>query len=424
MSAYDNRIKQIKTNFENAINLQQSCKIYICNVKNDSWSFYFKKGNLVWASSSNHRFRRLYRSIDRFCPEVNCQDVELREQEFSELWEYLFINVLYKRNKIDKAQTKNIIQAAIEEVLFDCFIDNQPSDRVKVIFATKGNQMGAILNSVLFNTSIAHLNYAKNIDRLRSLTSSWKNFENTAFSPNTAPVIKNIDKLKKAVNDFDIYQQLFIYIDGNKTIRDLAVVSKRGLLVVAKQLLPHIESKAIALQEIPDLQLTNLYFSPSNQEVNIEYVARNREYIREINLPLVICVDRDPQICQHITQLLNPIGYRVISVNNAAKTLIVLLENKPNLIFIDAHLPDVNGYELCSQIKKMTAFKDTSIILLNKSQGLIDRFRQKVSGAIDLVEKPLNSMEILTLTQKFTQNFVEHQIAAVNSDMLSKGSRR
>ena len=412
MSSSDDRIKQIKSHFKNAINLQQNCKIYIRNLKGNSWSFYFKKGNLVWANSSNHRFRRLYRSIEQYSSQVNCQDVKLREQEFSELWEYLFINVLYKRNKINKSQTQKIIRAAIKEVLFDCFIDNEPSERVKVIFATKGNRMGAVLNSVLFNTPITYLDYAKNIDRITSLASDWKNLDSTVFSPNIAPVIKNFDKLNKAVGDFEIYQQLFIYINGNKTIRDLAVVAKQDLLAVVKQLLPHIESKAIALQEIPDLQLTNLYFLPSNQEVNIEYIDRHREYIREIDLPLVVCVDRDPHICQHITQLLNPLGYRVISVNNAAKTLIVLLENKPNLIFVDAHLPDVNGYELCSQIKRTTAFKDIPVVILNKSQGLIDRFRQKVSGAIDLADKPLNSGEILTLTQKYTQNFSDRHLAA------------
>ena len=275
--------------------------------------------------------------------------------------------------------------------------------------------MGAILNSVLFNSPITHLNCDKNIDRISSSTSDWHNKNFSAFSPNFAPVIRDIERLKKAVDNFDVYQQLFIYIDGNKTIRDLALISKQDSIAVAEQLLPHIVSKAIALQEIQDLELTNLYFSPSSQEVNAGYVDKNREYIRELDLPLVICVDRDPQVCQQITQLLNPIGYRIIPVKNAAKTLLVLLENKPNLIFIDTDMPDANGYELCSQIRRMPALKDIPIIISNKHQKLIDKFRRRVSGATDVIKKPLDPVEVLTLTQKYTQNFAAQKTLSIGS---------
>ena len=411
-------LKKIKSHFKDAVKLQQNCKIYVCTVKGDSWSFYFKKGCLIWASSSIHRFRRLYRLTNQVCPEVNCNNTELREQEISELWEYLFLNILYKRKQVSKEQVQKVIQLVITEVLFDCLISDRAINQVKIIFETKGNQMGAILGSSLFKNPVTSFNYTKNIHRIESSISSWNNIKLANYSPNLAPVIKDIAKLKKAVVDFELYQQLFAFINGKRTIRDLAAFSKQDLLSVAKLLLPHIKSKAIALQEIPDLQLANLYFSPTSQEIEAKYPNSDRDYVRELDLPLVICVDDNPLVCQHITQLLNPIGYRILSINDAVKTLMVLLENQPSLIFINADMPDANGYELCAQIKRMSALKDVPIVILSRQEGVVNKLRGRMSGAVDIINKPINSTEILTITQKYTQSFVnEKELSTLNSSI-------
>lgn len=415
MNASSDYIKEIKSHFKNAVNLRQNCKIYISTANHDNWSFYFKKGSLVWASSNNHRFRRLHRLINKFCPKINDQEIKLREQEISELWEFLFLNVLYKRKHISKEQLSEIVQEIIKEVLFDCYIVNERKYKIKIIFATKGNQMGAILNSPLFDNPVVNLDYSQVSYRLESLLDNWQHIKIANYSPNLAPVIQDITKLKKAINDFDLYQKLFIFIDGQKTIRDLSLASKQDLITIANNLSPHIATQAIALQKIPDRQLPNLYFSPSNQEVNAQYINRNRDYVRESDLPLIICVDDNPQVCQHITQLLNPIGYRIISVKDGAKTLIVLLENKPRLIFINGIMPDANGYELCAQIKRMPDFEDIPVIIMSEKEGIVDKFRRKISGAIDVIYKPLDSIGVLTVTQQYTQSFIDPKMFSMNN---------
>ena len=406
MKTTDNELKKIKYYFKNAVDLKHSCKVYATTAKGDSWSFYFKKGNLIWASSSTHRFRRLYRLTNQICPEVNCQEVKLREQEISELWEYLLISVLYKRKLITIIQVKEIIEAIIKEVLFDCFVAQQQIERVKVIYETKANQMGAILKSPLFKQPITQINYTKTIERLESSINNWEKINLVNCSPNYAPVIRDINKLKKSV-DSDTYQKSFIHIDGKKTLRDLAIITKQDLLNLAKLFAPHIKSKAIALQQVSDRQLNNLYFASASSENKAKYQSGEREYIQELDLPLVICVDDDPHLCQEIAQILNPIGYRLLPVNDGAKTLMVLLERKPQLIFLNANMPDANGYELCAQIKKMPDIKDIPIIILSEKETIVDRVRGKMVGVAEIITKPITTAEILTITQKHTQSFSE-----------------
>lgn len=410
MKVVKGQIEKIKSQFHNAVELKQSCKIYVATANDESWSFYFKKGCLIWASSSIHRFRRLYRLTNQICPEVNCQNTKLREQEISELWEYLLIAVLYKRQQINIIQVKEIIQELIKEVLFDCLLGGERISQVKVIFETQGNGMGAILRSPLFKQPIAQIDYKKTISRLEADIVEWQAINPSISSPNVAPVIRDIVKLKQAV-DSATYQKLFIHINGKKTLRDLAIASQQDPLKIARLFAPHVKSKVIVMQKVQDQELTNLYFTPTTGDYGLENNLQTREYIQELDLPLVIYVDENPHICQQAAQILNPLGYRLIPVNDAAKTLVVLLENQPSLIFLDAVMPDANGYELCAQIRKMPTGKNIPIIIAREQENMLDLVRAKMAGVSDFINKPIKTTELLTLVQKHTQNFVDRSIA-------------
>jgi two-component system, chemotaxis family, response regulator PixG len=399
-------LKELKLQFKNAVDLQQNCKIYITTVPGDSWSFYFKKGYLIWATGSVHRFRRLYRLTNKFCPNINCQETKLREQEISELWEYLLLTILCKRGQITTEQGTKIIEEAINEILFDCLQAIQQINQIKSIFETSTNSMGTILRSPLFKTPIAHIDIKQTGGRVESSLSAWKKAGIVDYSPNLAPVIKQIQKLHKAV-DASTYGKLFVLIDGKKTLRDLATATQQELTTLASSLLPYIKNRSIALQEVPDQQLANLYFSAKQNLANSEYTQENpnREYIQELELPLIVCVDDNPRICQQITQILNPAGYRLISVNDSLETLMVVLENKPSLIFLDSIMPAINGYEICAQIRKIPAFKKTPIVILSDNDHMIDRVRAKIAGASDFINKPIDQAEVLMLAQQYTQDF-------------------
>lgn len=403
MKAVKEQLKIIKLQLQTAVELKQTCKIYVTTDSEESWSFYFKKGSLIWASNSIHRFRRLYRLTNQICPEINCENTRLREQEISELWEYLLIAILYKRNKISVIQIKTIIQELIKEVLFDCLLGVARIAEVKVIFETKENGMSAILRSSLFKQPIAQINYKKISSNLEAQIVEWQAINSVDYSPNFAPVIKNISKLKQSV-DPATYQQLFIHINGKKTLRDLAIASQLNLLEIARLFAPYIKSKAIVMQQVQDQRLADLYFTVKHNNFFNKNNNQIREQIKELELPLIIYVDDNPHVCQQVIKILNPLGYRIIAVNDAAKTLIVLLENEPNLIFLNATMPDANGYELCAQIRKMPVAKHIPIIISREQENMVDLVRAKMAGVSDFINKPIKPSELSTLAQKHLQS--------------------
>ena len=72
-------------------------------------------------------------------------------------------------------------------------------------------------------------------------------------------------------------------------------------------------------------------------------------------------------------------------------------------------MPVVNGYELCSQIKRVPKLNQTPIIMLSDNKSLTNRMRSKLVGASDLLAKPLSESKITKTINKFISNPVKSE---------------
>ena len=375
------KILNLKSNFKDVVDLQQTCKLQITDISGDNWNFYFRNGSLLWAMASKHRARKVYRLVNKYHPEIDCTQVQLREQEISELWGYLLISVLNQRGEISTLEASQIIQEIVAEHLFDCFQQHPKISGVKSIFETSANNMGAILRSSLFKQPIVYMDAEKLMNQTEAVYKNWTKVGLAKYSPNLAPVIKNSSKLEEAVGS-NTYKRLSMLIDGQKTLRDIAIATKQELVTLTCSLMPYVKNQSLELQTIEDLPIGKINFSAKQNTVNQERLSADpsRSYIQESDLPLIVCVDDNPNICQQMAQVLNPAGYRLIAVNESIQALPILLENKPELIFLDLVMPIANGYEICGQIRKISTFKTTPIIILTGNDGIIDRVRAKMVG--------------------------------------------
>lgn len=64
-------------------------------------------------------------------------------------------------------------------------------------------------------------------------------------------------------------------------------------------------------------------------------------------------------------------------------------------------MPIVNGYELCSQLRRVSNLKDIPIVILTGNDGIVDSMRSKISGASDFISKPVDISKILSKVEKF-----------------------
>ena len=103
---------------------------------------------------------------------------------------------------------------------------------------------------------------------------------------------------------------------------------------------------------------------------------------------------------------LKPAGYRVISVIDATNALRELSRNMPVLILMDINMPGINGYDLCSMIKRSQKFQNVPIIMLTGRDGIIDRMRAKLVGADQYLTKPFEPQDLINIIQKNTLSLI------------------
>jgi two-component system, chemotaxis family, response regulator PixG len=127
-----------------------------------------------------------------------------------------------------------------------------------------------------------------------------------------------------------------------------------------------------------------------------------------VNIPLssqprslIACIDDSPAIGQIMESILSSQGYEVLSILNPLQGISILLERKPDLIFLDLVMPNTNGYELCTFLRKTTSFQETPIIILTGNDGVIDRVRAKLTGASEFLGKPPEPQKVLQMVHKY-----------------------
>jgi chemotaxis family two-component system response regulator PixG len=81
-----------------------------------------------------------------------------------------------------------------------------------------------------------------------------------------------------------------------------------------------------------------------------------------------------------------------------------LVSRTPQLLLLDLVMPDVDGYSLCTFLRKTPFFRDTPIIILTSSNGIIDRTRAISAGATGFLSKPPDQELLLVTLKKYLPN--------------------
>lgn len=88
-------------------------------------------------------------------------------------------------------------------------------------------------------------------------------------------------------------------------------------------------------------------------------------------------------------------GYRVIEADNGEEALLLVREERPDLVVLDWMLPLVSGIEVCRQLKVGKETRAVPIIMLSARSEEVDKIRGLETGADDYVTKPYSVMELM-----------------------------
>jgi len=105
----------------------------------------------------------------------------------------------------------------------------------------------------------------------------------------------------------------------------------------------------------------------------------------------ILIVDDEPAITDAIRYVLETDGFETVSLAEGLPVLPLLGSEPVDLIVLDVGLPDINGFDLCKEIRKSS---DTPILFLTARASEIDRVVGLEIGADDYVVKPFSPREL------------------------------
>jgi DNA-binding response OmpR family regulator len=117
----------------------------------------------------------------------------------------------------------------------------------------------------------------------------------------------------------------------------------------------------------------------------------------------VLVVDDDPYILMSLEFLMRKSGYNVLVARNGTEALEILDSQKPNLVLLDIMMPDVDGYEICKQIRKTPSLNHTRIIFLSAKTNEADIQKGLDMGASRYITKPFSTRELVKEVKELLQ---------------------
>lgn len=115
----------------------------------------------------------------------------------------------------------------------------------------------------------------------------------------------------------------------------------------------------------------------------------------------IVHIDDSPVEGKIMAKFLEELNHDFFQINNAMLAIANLLKIKPDLVFLDLNMPVVNGYEICTQLRRVEIFKETPVVIVTGNDGLIDRVRAKMAGATDFISKPIDREKITLILHKY-----------------------
>ncbi len=111
--------------------------------------------------------------------------------------------------------------------------------------------------------------------------------------------------------------------------------------------------------------------------------------------PLILIVEDEADLVTLLRYNLESEGFRVAEASNGEEALVLIQEERPDLILLDWMLPMLSGIEVCRQLRRRPQTADVPIIMLTARGEEGDKIRGLECGADDYVTKPFSPAELI-----------------------------
>lgn len=429
-----------------------------------AWNIFFRLGRIVWIEGGVHPLRRWVRLCERYLPrlEVGVITASPHTTSRSMTWAYQTLCVALQQHLTSREQLQAAIMDGAMEAMFDILQVAQQANltylwheeeappqslallNVKDVFTHALQQWETWQHIELGDYSPNLAPYVVSVERLRTLV-----------SPQAAHRLVNMARGDRSLRDLAVT----LNSDLLRLSRSLLGGVRQGAIALIE--IEDYELSALTCQPVYDLPLSDLsgmtpaglvssppvspissmlplehpprsrtpqtlpHAAPPARSLQIPSSGKNRSHVPSTTMPeklheveaanaakaakmlakmpklSIVHIDDSPQNCGIARTILESAGYDYFDINDPLQAIPALLQVKPALILLDLMMPIVNGYELCSQIRRVSSLKDLPIVMLTSQDGIVDRVRAKVVKASAFLPKPIEPTKLLQTVAQF-----------------------
>jgi len=319
-----------------------------------TWQVYLGKGKIHFANSGVGSLERVKYLLGNYLVRNNISLPQHIDDD------YKYLCDLRKKGVFSFQQTRSILTQFTQEALVHVLA----LPKTQCSFNQDEGLKDLFLN----------LDLDKTIQSVEHKIRYWRELHFQINSPFQRPLVEDWQEVKSLLSLNSRYgeQQCQKLLEGLKNLSclyELARTTNSSVLELALSLQSQIKTGEITMLPY--------------QEITVNK-----------NLPVVVSVNNRPHVQKVVQRILGQKGFKVVCVDNPCHALAAAISHSPQLILIDAEMPEISGYELCGLLRKSSAVKQTPILLLSQSYGVMEQIQARLAKATGQINKQFLSQEL------------------------------
>ena len=199
-------------------------------------------------------------------------------------------------------------------------------------------------------------------------------------------ILKSDNEESRLRNVQELYRRIHV-ITGSAGIAGLQRIA---------QLCDALEALLKELQEKPkNINASSLRTVASTLDfLGILYDKRALPEPHESPSPPILVVDDEPISRRAVTYALEKAKLKATSIEDPLAAFELLSHKRFDLVFLDVDMPGMNGFELCTKLRTLPAYKKTPVVFVTCLNDFESRANSTMSGGNDFIGKPFLFLEL------------------------------
>jgi two-component system, NtrC family, sensor kinase len=132
----------------------------------------------------------------------------------------------------------------------------------------------------------------------------------------------------------------------------------------------------------------------------------------------ILLVDDTPANLRLLLGILSEKGYNVRPVSNGLQAISIAKSIPIDLILLDINMPQMDGYEVCQQLKADDQTREIPVIFISALNDVLDKVKAFGVGGVDYITKPFQLEEVLARVETHLENcFLQKILQTKNQEL-------